>query len=105
MQTLVSGRQSARLRRAFKELQGRAAEKLTVDCAWIMSQLVEVATVAVAPEDIKTAGKLEALDTIIKMAGEYAPEKRVIAGNKRETMVRYAKLLPVLKLVTEIFDL
>jgi hypothetical protein len=52
-----------------------------------MSQLVEVATAAVDLEDIKTADKLKALDMLIRMAGEYAPEKRVIAGDVEQPMV------------------
>jgi hypothetical protein len=59
-------------------LQGRAAEKTVIDIAWVMGKLVEIAGLPLDAEDVKTADRLRALDMVVKIRGDYAPEKREI---------------------------
>jgi hypothetical protein len=56
-------------------LQAKAAERLTIDLAWIYERLVEIASRAPYREEIKTVDKLRALDMLIRLGGYYAPEK------------------------------
>jgi phage terminase small subunit len=60
-------------------LQAKAAERLTVDLAWIYERLVEIASRAPYQEEIRTSDKLRALDMLIRLRGFYAPEKKVVA--------------------------
>ncbi len=61
-------------------LQAKAAERLSVDLAWIYERLVEIASRAPYNEEIKTSDKLRALDMLIRLGGYYAPEKKVVAN-------------------------
>lgn len=66
------------VRARVAELQGRAAEKTVIDIAWVMGKLVEIAGLPLDAEDVKTADRLRALDMVVKIRGDYAPEKREI---------------------------
>ena len=56
-----------------------AAERLTVDLAWIYERLVEITSRAPYQEEIRTSDKLRALDMLIRLGGFYAPEKKIVA--------------------------
>jgi hypothetical protein len=74
-------------------LQAKAAERLTIDLAWIYERLVEIASRAPYSEEIKTGNKLRALDMLIQLGGYYAPEKKVVASADSKSMR-----------LTEVFD-
>jgi hypothetical protein len=89
-------------------LQTKAAERLTVDLAWIYERLVEIASRAPYSEEIKTGDKLRALDMLIRLGGYYAPEKKVVApaGSKsvRLTEVFDAEQLKTRMTVVELLQ-
>jgi phage terminase small subunit len=60
-------------------LQSKAAERLTVDLAWIYERLVEIASRAPYNEEIRTSDKLRALDMLVRLGGYYPPERKVVA--------------------------
>lgn len=62
-------------------LQSKAAEKLTIDLAWIYERLVEIADRSPYTEEIRTSDKLRALDMLVRLGGYYAPkvEKKIVA--------------------------
>jgi hypothetical protein len=60
-------------------LQAKAAERLTIDLAWIYERLVEIASRTPYSEEIKTGDKLRALDMLIRLGGYCAPEKKIVA--------------------------
>jgi phage terminase small subunit len=72
------------VRARIKELQERAAEKVTIDLAWILERLAHVAGIALDPKEIKAGDALRALDMIVKIKGYYAPEKREILARLTE---------------------
>jgi phage terminase small subunit len=71
----------------IRELLERAIEKTTVDLAWILERLVQVAGIALDPKEIKAGDAPRAMDMIVKIKGYYAPEKREIIQRLSELSV------------------
>jgi hypothetical protein len=59
-------------------LQAKGVEGVNVDLAWICERLVEIATRGPFRESVKVSDRLRAIDMLIRLRGDYAPEKRVV---------------------------
>jgi hypothetical protein len=56
-------------------LQSKAAEKLTIDLAWIYERPVEIASRSPYNEEIRTSDKLRALDMLVRLGGYYVKKR------------------------------
>jgi hypothetical protein len=75
------------------ELQQRSADRVTIDRAWLMSQLAEIAGVDTQSMEVNTAHKLKALELIAKVQGLFAPEKREVIARLAELDIEQLRAL------------
>ena len=57
------------------ELQGKEAELVGVDSAWVQRRLKEIAEVNLGKSKIKVSDQIASLNLLAKMIGAFAPEK------------------------------
>jgi hypothetical protein len=79
------------IRARVTELQETEASLVVVDVAWIKRKTAEVASVEIAPSDVKASDKIAALNLLAKMTpGALVPQTLGIAGQDGKGPVEFA---------------
>jgi hypothetical protein len=83
----------ARVAELQQRTADRVADRISIDRAWILAQLQEIAGYDLTGTEINTAHKLKALELVAKVVGAFAPEKREIIARLAELDLDQLKAL------------
>jgi hypothetical protein len=83
----------ARVAELMQRAADRTADRVSIDRAWILAQLQEIAGYDLSGVEINTGHKLKALELVAKVVGAFAPEKREIIARLAELDLDQLKAL------------